>query len=240
MNGSATNLDVRKTLTPFRTLLPVLDYHSPCLVEMPSSRATRWAITGLLCLLAALTIILWIQPIAQGYSSLSEIGAVLIGLMGLVLLAICGVVGVYLVIVELRELRNKPLRSLTALVLGSLELYGCAVILCGRTTRHTACARESQARTDIANIEFALDQFQVDSGRFPLTEEATNALFSAPPGLQNWKGPYLKKLPLDPWGRPYVYRCPGLHHNDYDLFSLGADGVVGNDDIDNWSGTPAP
>ena len=114
MNGSATNLDVRKTLTPFRTLLPVLDYHSPCLVEMPSSRATRWAITGLLCLLAALTIILWIQPIAQGYSSLSEIGAVLIGLMGLVLLAICGVVGVYLVIVELRELRNKPLRSLTA------------------------------------------------------------------------------------------------------------------------------
>ena len=58
------------------------------------------------------------------------------------------------------------------------------------------------------------------------------------PGRDTWDGPYMsKELPPDPWGRAYVYRCPG-EHGDYDLYSLGADGQEGGDgenaDVVSW------
>ncbi len=56
------------------------------------------------------------------------------------------------------------------------------------------------------------------------------------PGLTSWRGPYLSKgeVPKDPWGHPYVYRCPG-QHGAYDLLPLGADGIEGGEeDITNW------
>jgi general secretion pathway protein G len=60
----------------------------------------------------------------------------------------------------------------------------------------------------------------------------------APPGMERWSGPFLVKEAFhnDPWGRPYVYRCPGQHNNDFDLFSVGPDGKEGTGDaINNWS-----
>ncbi|MFA5146430.1 MAG: type II secretion system major pseudopilin GspG [Candidatus Omnitrophota bacterium] len=100
--------------------------------------------------------------------------------------------------------------------------------LAGRTEQ----AREAAARADIeANIGSALDLYEVDSGRYP---DTLDALLQKKEGIANWKGPYLKKKPVDPWGRPYVYKYPGTH-NDYDLYSLGQDGVEGGgDDITNW------
>jgi len=75
-------------------------------------------------------------------------------------------------------------------------------------------------------------------GSFPTTEEGLKVLVHKPEGAKGkrWTGPYLEKEDfLDPWGRPYVYRCPGTHNTDsYDLFSLGDDGVESDDDIGNW------
>jgi general secretion pathway protein G len=87
-------------------------------------------------------------------------------------------------------------------------------------------------------METALDAFEVDCGRCPTSDEGLRALMECPPQLQGkWQGPYLKRgVPNDPWGAPYVYRCPGTHNaSGYDLFSIGPDGREGNDDIDNWS-----
>jgi general secretion pathway protein G len=62
-----------------------------------------------------------------------------------------------------------------------------------------------------------------------------NALLSQPASVQNWNGPYIEKKPLDPWGIEYKYKCPGEHRAaDYDLYSLGKDGVESADDIKNW------
>ncbi len=84
-----------------------------------------------------------------------------------------------------------------------------------------------------------LDAFEVDTGRYPTTEEGLRALIEAPAGVNGWHGPYLKRNTVqnDPWGRPYVYVCPGSHNtNGYDLHSFGPDGQDGTeDDIDNWS-----
>ena len=99
-------------------------------------------------------------------------------------------------------------------------------------------AKEAAARADInANLSAALDLFEMHNGRYPTTAEGLAALRTAPPGAADWKGPYLKRqVPLDPWGKPYVYRSPGQHNrDDYDLFSIGPDGVEGTaDDVSNW------
>jgi len=105
-----------------------------------------------------------------------------------------------------------------------------------RFAGRTGQARNTAALTDIeANIASALDLYELDNGSYPTTEEGLNALFVKPANALNWRGPYLKKRPKDPWGNPYVYRCPASHGIDYDLYSYGKDGVEGGgDDVSNW------
>jgi type II secretion system protein G len=103
--------------------------------------------------------------------------------------------------------------------------------------RRTKAAFTTAAKTEIMIIKTALDTFEVDQGRYPTNEENLNALVVAPAGVKDWRGPYLEKLPTDPWGHAYVYRMPGEHNKaGFDLSSMGPDGKVGGgDDIDNWS-----
>jgi general secretion pathway protein G len=90
------------------------------------------------------------------------------------------------------------------------------------------------ARAQIDALEKSLDQYRLDTRRYPSTEEGLGALVTKPSSEQNWNGPYLKKsVPNDPWGHPYVYRTPG-QKGEFDLFSYGRDGKPGGtgDDAD--------
>ena len=83
------------------------------------------------------------------------------------------------------------------------------------------------AKTQIEAFEKALDQFRIDVGRYPTTEEGLDALVTRPADAAKWAGPYLKKaVPPDPWGRPYGYRAPGAK-GDFEIQTLGKDGAVG-------------
>jgi general secretion pathway protein G len=86
------------------------------------------------------------------------------------------------------------------------------------------------AKLQIDQLEGALGLFRFDVGRYPSTAEGMAALIDNP-GIENWAGPYLDKrtLPKDPWGREYEYRAPG-QYGDFDLYSLGADGMEGGED----------
>jgi len=97
-------------------------------------------------------------------------------------------------------------------------------------------ARKSVAKADVElNIATGLKLYELDNGSFPTTEEGLDALTSAAASAKNWKGPYLEKKPLDPWGNKYQYKSPGTHRTyDYDLYSLGKDGVESADDVNNW------
>lgn len=84
----------------------------------------------------------------------------------------------------------------------------------------------------------ALDQFRLDVGRYPNTEEGLAGLVTRPANLPKWDGSYLtKNVPLDPWGNAYIYKFPG-EHGEYDLLSNGKDGQPGGEgeaaDITNW------
>ena len=94
------------------------------------------------------------------------------------------------------------------------------------------------ARAQIDALEKSLDQYRIDVGRYPTTEQGLAALNERPAGETKWAGPYLKKsIPADPWAKPYVYKFPG-EHGDFDLFSYGKDGQSGGtgeaEDIVNW------
>ena len=83
------------------------------------------------------------------------------------------------------------------------------------------------ARAQIEAFEKALDTFRIDVGRYPTTEEGLAVLVNRPSDSPKWNGPYLKKsVPLDPWGKPYIYRAPGTK-GDFDLVSFGKDSAQG-------------
>ncbi len=93
-------------------------------------------------------------------------------------------------------------------------------------------------RAQIDSLEKALDQYRLDTGHYPSTEQGLTALDSKPANDARWDGPYLKKnVPADPWGHPYQYKSPG-EHGEYDLFSFGKDGQPGGNnemaDIVSW------
>jgi general secretion pathway protein G len=94
------------------------------------------------------------------------------------------------------------------------------------------------ARAQIDALDRALTQYRLDTGHFPTSEQGLAALDTRPADEPKWQGPYLAKaVPPDPWGRPYLYKNPGMH-GDFDLFSYGKDGQPGGGDeaadITNW------
>jgi general secretion pathway protein G len=93
------------------------------------------------------------------------------------------------------------------------------------------------AKAQLDALEKALDQYRLDIGRYPSAELGLKALIERPPSEPKWNGPYLRKaIPLDPWGKPYLYRIPG-EKGEFDLLSFGKDGQPGgsgeNADITN-------
>lgn len=94
------------------------------------------------------------------------------------------------------------------------------------------------ARAQIDALEKALDQYRLDVGRYPTTEQGLVSLMTRPQNETRWAGPYLRKaLPADPWGKSYQYRAPG-EHGEFDLYSYGRDGQPGGSaegaDVTNW------
>lgn len=101
-------------------------------------------------------------------------------------------------------------------------------------------AKVSTAQASIAELEAALERYQVHMDKYPSTEEGLKALVEPPQSDEKkWRGPYIKVLRPDPWGHPYQYRFPGVKHkNSFDLWSRGADNADGGEgdgaDIGNW------
>ncbi len=105
-------------------------------------------------------------------------------------------------------------------------------------TKHEA--KVGAAKASVAELENAVERFNIHMDRYPTTDEGLKVLVEPPSGDEKkWRGPYIKLLRPDPWGNPFQYRNPGVHHpTSFDLWSRGADGADGGDgegaDIGNW------
>ena len=119
-----------------------------------------------------------------------------------------------------------------------LGILAAAVIPQFMGTTHDA--KVGTAKSNIAEIESALERFYIHMDRHPTTEEGLKVLVEAPPGDESkWRGPYVKLLRPDPWNHPYQYRDPGTHRTSgFDLWSRGGDGADGGEgegaDLGNW------
>ena len=129
--------------------------------------------------------------------------------------------------------------TLIELIVVILILGLLAGLVVPRLFKHATQAKINVTKAQIAAFQTALGAYKLDTGIFPSTDQGLQALRVAPPGVNNWNGPYLPKdIPLDPWGRPYIYKYPGDHGDEPDIISYGADGQPGGDgenaDILSW------
>jgi general secretion pathway protein G len=124
-----------------------------------------------------------------------------------------------------------------------------AAVVAPSVFRNVGDAKVSAAKSQLDVFALALNAYRLDNDVFPTTDQGVAALRDQPTTgdlPRNWRGPYLSKVvPLDPWGRPYVYVSPGaVNPQSYDLYTLGRDGKVGGEgddaDLTSWGGPVQP
>src|SRR5881397_3642361 len=109
----------------------------------------------------------------------------------------------------IRDIRRRAF-TLIELLLVLVILGILAAIVVPKFSGRTEQARMTAAQSQIATFGTALDAFEVDNGYYPKGKNGLADLVTQPRDAQNWRGPYMKsEIPMDPWGRPYVYECPG-------------------------------
>lgn len=135
-----------------------------------------------------------------------------------------------------RVVRTATGFTLIELLVVIIILAILAAVVIPRVIGRTEDARIAKATADISTIDSVLDQYKLDTGQYPTTDEGLQALMTNVGNNERWNGPYLKSLPLDPWGNPYLYRYPGEQGLEYDVYSAGPDKQPGTqDDIGNWN-----
>src|ERR1044072_1215220 len=132
--------------------------------------------------------------------------------------------------------------TLIELLVVILILAILAALIVPRLIGRADDAKRAKAMSDITQITNALEAFRLDTDRYPDTEEGlADSLMSRPSDVQTWNGPYLKKLPADPWGHEYVYT--NLGDGEVMVLSYGGDGTESGEentaDISNVDGTKA-
>lgn len=144
--------------------------------------------------------------------------------------------------------RNKSRQSgftLIELIVVIAIIATLAAVVAPAIFRNVGDAKVDAARSQIESLSLALSSYRLDNDAFPSTDQGLEALRSMPTNgdsLKGWRGPYLARaIPLDPWGRPYIYSNPGLENpTSFDLYTLGRDGKPGGEgedgDVTSWGG----
>ncbi len=126
--------------------------------------------------------------------------------------------------------RSRRAFTLIEMLVVILILAILAALIIPRLVGRTSDAKIAKAKSDIATLSSLLQQYRLDSDRYPTTEEGLNALRVRPSSARGWKGPYTTKdISLDPWNNPYVYQSPGPDGQDFLITCYGSDGAPGGE-----------
>ncbi|HZH97615.1 MAG TPA: type II secretion system major pseudopilin GspG, partial [Fimbriimonadaceae bacterium] len=136
----------------------------------------------------------------------------------------------YLMKVHSLKVRARIGFTLIELLVVILILAILAALIVPRLIGRTGEAKRAKAATDLATLSSALQQFRIDTDRYPTNEEGLQALRTQPADVRNWRVYLNKPIPVDPWGNEYVYEFPGPGGDDtYLLMSYGSDGAPGGE-----------
>ncbi len=129
-----------------------------------------------------------------------------------------------------RSSRSRCAFTLIEMLVVILILAILAALIIPRLVGRTSDAKIAKAKSDIATLSSLLQQYRLDSDRYPTTEDSLVALRVRPTSARGWKGPYTTKdIPMDPWGNTYVYQSPGPEGQDFLVTCYGADGAPGGE-----------
>jgi general secretion pathway protein G len=118
--------------------------------------------------------------------------------------------------------------TLIELLLVMMIIAILAAVVVPRLTGNAEKARVIRAKADIVSLNTAIKTYEIQNGTFPTNEQGLTALIANPGSSPNWtKLLDRATVPVDPWGHPYIYHCPSANGTDFDLYSLGPDGVDG-------------
>lgn len=138
--------------------------------------------------------------------------------------------------------KSLPLRNGFTLLelLVVLAILGLLAAIVGpQVIKYLGSSRSETAAVQVKNVDAALKLLRLDAGRYPSAQEGLQALVTQPPGMADWRGPYLPNASAltDPWGNPYRYAVPGKH-GEVDVYTLGSDNAEGGSgeakDHGNW------
>jgi general secretion pathway protein G len=134
-------------------------------------------------------------------------------------------------------MRGKNGFTLVEILVVIIVISLLATLVAPNVFRHVGRAKDTTARAQVELLAAAVEAYRLDNDRFPTTEQGLTALRTRPtldPLPRSWRGPYLRReVPVDPWGRPYIYRSPGpVNPDGYELLTLGRDGQEGGEDED--------
>lgn len=174
--------------------------------------------------------------------------ALVLGIIALVLApavvgGLLGIVALILGIAAARRPSGKGL-AIAGIVLASFAIVGAmlaswVIISIYRFSANVVVTPYEETVNQVFSLKVALDQFEIDTDRFPTTTEGLEALKNSPPDVATkWHGPYLHDIPLDSWGRPFIYASPGKT-DPFEITSTGPDGILGTPD-DITHDTPRP
>ncbi len=133
----------------------------------------------------------------------------------------------------MQRMRSRDGFTLVEILVVIVVIAILATLVAPNVFQHVGRAKDTTARAQMEMLGAAVDAYRLDNDQYPTTEQGLAALNTRPsggPSPRDWRGPYLKKreVPLDPWGRPYVYRSPGIANPEgYDLLTRGRDGREG-------------
>lgn len=126
--------------------------------------------------------------------------------------------------------RSKAGFTLVEMLLVLVILSTLAALVVPKLAGRTQQADETAAQSDISTMSNLLDAFEVDNGYYPDTSDGLELLV-VDPGDSRWRGPYMEKVPVDPWGNAYIYEYPGSENESgFDLYSMGVDGRENTED----------
>jgi len=144
--------------------------------------------------------------------------------------------------ISLHANRRRPASGFTLLeIMVVVVIIGLlAAIVAPSVIGNIDKAAITRAKQDIRTIEVALNQFRLDNFRYPSEEEGLEVLLGRNTNLSDDEfEEYLPRMPIDPWDQPYMYANPGKEGRTFDVYTYGADGEEGgeevNADIGNWN-----
>jgi len=98
-----------------------------------------------------------------------------------------------------------------------------AAVVVPKFTGRTEKARIRAMEAQLANFKTAITAFEIESGRFPRTDEGLDSLVEKPNDVHEWSQ-QMEYIPKDSWGSEFVYVYPGRRNpSGYDLSSPGPD-----------------